>query len=666
MPKSSQPAQRTAAHRVAAIVGPHLGGKTTLISALVRAATGRDVDSSRAGPEPTLDAAVHPMTYLGDEWSLIDCPGFIELLQLSYDALKIADIAVLVCEPTSRKVLTLAPYLHFLDEHQIPHVIFINKIDTAIEPVGELLEALRQVSDRPLVLRELPFRENGEVAGFVDLVSERAWHYRSGVRSERVGVPAEVTDQESNAHASLIETLADFDDGLLEKFLEDIMPPPAELYEQLAQDVQQDLVVPVFFGSAHERHGINRLLKSLRHDAPEPAVTAARLGLTVSDKPLARVWCTRFEPFIGKLSYCRVFSGEISQGNPTTLAGEELRIGTVHAPFGKHQRMQRAGLGEVVAISRNETLVTGHLIGGAEDDSAKWVSALVPVFGQVISAVQQKDEVKLGTALHHLTASDSSWVLDYDRDNHQVILRGQGEAHLRKAVQLLANQYHVEVTLTPPQVPYRETIRGATSQHYRFRRQTGGHGQFADVTLKIRPNERGSGLSFSNAIVGGAVPKRFIPAVQKGVVEYMGRGPLGFPLVDLQVELSDGKFHTVDSSDQAFKTAAVLAMRDGVGHCEPVLLEPVHKVVVDVPAEFSSPVRKTMMGHRGQLLGFEQRPGWQGWDRLVAHLPEAEMGSLILELRALTQSVGTYHAEFAHMAELSGKMAESVVTARRG
>ena len=661
---------RTQSHpRVAALVGPHLSGKTTLLEAMISAAEARAPEPLRGGRSMTLETEIAETTFLGDTWTFIDCPGSIELLQLSQDALKIADIAILVCEPTSQKVLTLAPYLHFMDAHQIPHVIFINKIETATEPVADLIEALRNVSDRPLVLRELPFREKGEIAGFVDLVSEKAWHFRPGARSEVVKMPSAVVAPEMDARAALVETLADFDDGLLEKLLEDIMPDANELYEQLAHDVEDDLVVPVFLGSADQNNGISRLLKCLRHDAPAPEKTAERLGLggaDVADNPvLARVWRTSFEPFIGKLSYCRVFSGAMHQGDDVVVAGEKMTIGAVHAPHGKHTRLTAVGVGGMAAISRCDELASGHLIGGAEDDRVAWLDALEPVYGLVLAAVRQQDEVKLGTALHHLIEADASLQLAYDKDHHEVVLRGQGEVHLRKATALLASQYHVEVATRTPRVPYRETIRLATDQHYRYRRQTGGHGQFADVQLHVGPNERGGGLAFSDAVVGGAVPKKYIPAVEKGVVEFMDRGPLGFPVVDLKVQLMDGKFHAVDSSDMAFKTAAVLAMRDALAACEPVLLEPVHKVVVDVPSDFSSPVRKVVMGRRGQLLGFEQRPGWHGWDRLIAHLPESEMGNLILEVRALTQSVGTYHAEFDHMAELSGRMADEVVAAQK-
>ena len=662
MPHTSLP-------RVAAIVGPHLAGKSTLMEAMVAAAEARPVAELHGDRPTTLDAQVAQTTYLGDRWTFLDCPGSIELLQLSFDALKIADIAVLVCEPTAQKVLTLAPYLHFLDEHQIPHVIFINKIETATEPVGEILEALRQVSDRPLVLRELPFRENGEIAGFVDLISERAWHFRGGARSEPVALPTAVADAEQGARSELVEALAEFDDGLLEKYLEDIMPATAELYSQIAQDVEADLVVPVFLGSADHSHGISRLLKSLRHDAPGPQQTAARLGIAATGDPAplaARVWRTCFEPFIGKMSYCRVFSGELLQGHEVQVVDARLRLGTMHAPVGKHLRLNKAGVGEVLAVSRMDELHTGHLLGSEEDDRSDWLAPLEPVFGRVLSAVKQKDEVKLGTALHQLIESDPSLQLAYDHDEHEVVLRGQGEVHLRKATALLASQYHVEVVTRPPQVPYRETIRKRTAVHYRYRRQTGGHGQFADVHLSVAPNERGGGLAFSDSVVGGAVPKRFIPAVEKGVIEFMTHGPLGFPVVDLQVTLTDGKFHAVDSSEMAFKTAAILAMRDALGVCEPVLLEPVYRVTVDIPTQSSSPVRKVVMSHRGQLLAFEQRPGWHGWDRLVAQLPQAEMDGLILELRALTQSVGTYHAEFDHMAELSGRTAEQVIAVRKG
>ena len=264
--------------RCAALVGPRLSGKSVLFDALLEA-TGSDEVDERATHESSTTLRLANTTYLDEKWCFIDCPGSVDFLQETFNALKVVDVAIVVCEPDTNKVITLAPVLHFLDENEIPHVIFINKIDEAKESIKSVMEAVRRVSDRGLLLRELPWRKDGKIAGFIDLVSERAWHYTQGPVPERVDIPDELVDEEQEARMDMVEVLADFDDGLMEAFLEDVMPTPQELYGQIAADLQGDLLVPVFFGSGATKHGIHRLLKSLRHDSPTPEKTMERLGV---------------------------------------------------------------------------------------------------------------------------------------------------------------------------------------------------------------------------------------------------------------------------------------------------------------------------------------------------------------------------------------------------
>ena len=246
-----------------------------------------------------------------------------------------------------------------------------------------------------------------------------------------------------------------------------------------------------------------------------------------------------------------------------------------------------------------------------------------------------------------------------------MLLWGQGEIHLRIAVERLKNRYNVEVDVERPQTAYKETIRKSTTQHSRFKRQTGGHGQFGDVQVEIKPLPRGSGFEFTDKIVGGAVPKQYIPAVETGAREYLQRGPLGFPVVDVSVTLFDGQYHSVDSSDQAFKTAGRLAMSEGMPNCAPVLLEPIYEVIISVPTEYTAKIHGLVSGRRGQILGFQPKPGWDGWDELKCHMPQAELQDLIIELRSLTFGVGHFEGRFDHLQELTGRLAEKVIEERK-
>jgi elongation factor G len=290
------------------------------------------------------------------------------------------------------------------------------------------------------------------------------------------------------------------------------------------------------------------------------------------------------------------------------------------------------------------------------------IEQLVPVYRLAIEVADRKDEVKLTAAIAKLREEDPSLHLEQNADTREMLLAGQGEIHLKVAMEKLESKYGLKVKSHPAKVPYKETIRKGVSERGRHKRQSGGHGQFGDVVLVIKPVPRGSGFAFADQIKGGVVPKQWIPSVEKGVVEYLKSGPLGFPVVDIAVALTDGTYHTVDSSDAAFQQAARIAMSEGMPKCSPVLLEPIMAVQIHVPSDATARVNALVSGRRGQLLGFDARDGWRGWDTVQAQMPMSELGDLILELRSLTQGVGSFDSAFDHLAELTGKLADAVVS----
>lgn len=662
------------APRCAAFVGPYLSGKTSLLESvlsLTGAVTRKgSVREGNTVGDGTTEARARQMStelnvatseYLGETWTFVDCPGFIELSQDGYNALSVVDLAVVVCEPEPQKVLTLAPLLRFLDERAIPHLVFVNKMDLPGGSIRATLEALQGLSMRPLVLREIPIREGEKISGFVDLVSERAFRWKEGQHSELIQLPEAIADREKEARAGMLEAIADFDDALLEKLLEDVVPNPDEIYAGLARDLQQHLIVPVFFGSAEGMHGITRLLKALRHEAPGPQQTAERLGI-LSEEPCARVFKTLHASHTGKLSFVRVFLGEITDG--MTLNGE--RVSGVNRVLGqKLEKLAKAGVGEVVALGRLDAAQTGAVLspsGKAVADD--WPPALKPLFALNVHTRERSDEVKLTAALARLVDEDPSLSYGHDPDTGEFLLWGQGEMQLSIALDRLRSRFNIQVVSQRPQVPYKETIRGQVSHHARHKKQSGGHGEFGDVHIDIKPQPRGAGFVFTDTITGGVVPKQYIPAVEAGVREYLTRGPLGFPVVDIAVTLTDGQYHTVDSSDMAFRKAAQLGMREGMPKCSPVLLEPIFQVKIAVPTEFTSRIQRLVSGRRGQILGYEAKEGWTGWDEVSVLLPQAEMHGLIVELRSATLGVGTFEWQFDHLQELTGKLADDIVAQR--
>ncbi len=671
-------AKAAEAPRCAALVGPYLSGKTTLLESLLFAtgATNRkgtakegnmvgDSSAEARARQMGVELNCASSEYLGERWTFLDCPGSVELAQEAQNALVAADVAVVVCEPEISRALTLAPLLKFLDDRKIPHMLFVNKMDNSSYRVREVLEALQAVSSRPLVLRQVPIREGDAVSGYVDLVSERAYRYKPGQPSDLIKMPDDAAEREKEARTGMLEALADFDDTLLEQLLEDTIPTPQEVYAQLTKDLAGDLIVPVFLGAAERDHGVRRLLKALRHEVPGPAATAKRLGIApAAGDTVATIIKTYHQPHTGKLSLARVWAGTLQDG--MSLGGH--RVGSVNRMTGHElAKLGSAGLGDVVALGRMEQTATGQLLtaSGKPAGTVDMPEKLPAVFSLAITAINRSDEVKLSAALTKLVEEDPSLSIEHNQETHELVLWGQGEIHLQITIDRLRLKYSLPVKSHRPTVGYKETIRHGVRQHARHKRQSGGHGQFGDVHVDIKPQPRGLGFEFQNEVVGGSIPRNFIPSVEEGVREYLVRGPLGFPVVDVAVALFDGQYHAVDSSDMAFKTAGRMAMSEGMPKCGPVLLEPIFHVQISIPNEFTARAHGLISGRRGQILGFDAKAGWPGWDEVSAHIPQSELHDLIIELRSLTLGVGTFAWRFDHLQELIGRLADKVVEQRQ-
>jgi elongation factor G len=664
------------AHRVVALCGPYLSGKTSLLESLLYAtgAIGRR-GSTRAGtsigdgaPEARkrsmgTELNLASVDYLGDHWTFIDVPGSIEFQHDSNTALAVCDAAVVVCEPSPSRVVALTPLLKYLEDRHIPHIIFINKIDSAEARVRDMLSALQNVSTRKLVLRQVPIRRGTadggeETVGYVDLVSERAYRYKASGASDLIEMPAEMLPRESDARREMLETLSEFDDKLLEQLIEDVAPEKSLIYRDLHEEFGADQIVPVLLGAGDRENGVRRLLKALRHDTPFVSATAQRRAIG-NGGAVAECFKVLHQAHTGKLSLCRVWSGGLTEGQ--TLGGQ--RIGAMFRPFGQRlDKVSQAKAGEIVALAKIEALGAGQTLSAAgQTPTGDFPAPDAPVFALSLSAKNRNDEVKLSGALHKIVEEDPSLAYEARGETHELLLRGQGEMHLKVAVDKLSGRYNVAVETAPPRVAYRETIQGGTQQHARYKRQTGGHGQFADIKVEVKPLSRGAGFRFVDKIVGGVVPRNFIPAVEEGVFDYLKGGPLGQPVVDVEVTLFDGQYHDVDSSEMSFKMAARIAMTEALPKCRPVLLEPILKVTVAAPSDSTSRIQRLISARRGQLLGYDSRPGWSGWDEVSALMPEAEIADMIVEIRSVTQGVGTYRFEFDHLQELSGKTADRIV-----
>jgi len=668
--------------RCVALVGPFQSGKTTLLEAILArtGATTRagSVDAGTSVGDASAEARHHKMSvgltavttnFMGDNYTFIDCPGSVEFAHDMRAALPAVDAAVVVCEADERKLPQLQIILRELEDLGIPRFLFLNKIDRANKRIRETLATLQPASRIPLVLRQIPIWNGDLIAGFVDLALERAFVYREHKASEVVTLEGNDLDREKEARFSMLEKLADHDDALMEQLLEDIQPPRDAVFDDLARELREGLICPVLLGAASRENGVLRLMKALRHEAPGVADTAKRLGVPSQKEALAYVLKTVHFQHGGKLSLVRVLAGRLEDGATLhSSSGETGRVSGVSAlGCGNDNKRAAAEAGDTVALGKLDAIKTGDTVSGGKTapQVLLQVEPLPPVLAMAVAAADRKDDVKLGQALLRLNEEDPSLTMVQNPRTHDSVLWGQGEMHLRVALERLRDRFGVNVKSHPPAIGYQETIRKSITQRGRHKKQSGGHGQFGDVVLEVKPMPRGAGFEFQEKVVGGAVPRNYIPAVEEGVVDALTRGPLGFPVIDLHVTLIDGSYHSVDSSDLAFRTAARIGISEALPQCQPVLLEPIHLVEIVCPNDATAKINAILSGRRGQILGFDTREGWPGWDRVRAMMPEAEIGELIVELRSATAGAGSFTRQFDRMAEVTGRAAEQIIAAHR-
>jgi len=662
------PIQSTGSVRALALAGPTSSGKTTLMEALltVTGAVSRTGGEMVGDASPEARARGHSVElnlagfdFMGDHYQVVDCPGSLEFCADVDRALPAVDLAVVVAEPDPAKAGLLQPTLRELERLGVPRALFINKMDQARGSLQGLMDALSAVSGAPLVARQIPTFSGEKATGFIDLALERAFVYRPGEASQQIDIPADLQAEEADARFHMLEQIADFDDELLEQLLSDVTPSRDAVFADLVKEMNAGQIVPVFFGSAANGFGVRRLLKALRHETPAPERAAARLGV---EGGAAYVLKTAYAGQSGKLAYARVFGQPLTDGGDLTLPnGEKARVGGLFAvQGGATKKIASAPVGDICAIGKVEHAHAGDILSlsGKPQTLRPGDRARRPLFAVALSAKNHADDVRLSSALGKLVEEDPGLLLTHDPEAKQVLLAGQGEGHVRLALERLKRRFGVEIDTAQPKTAYRETIQRAVTQRSRHKKQSGGHGQFADVTVEVKPLPRGSGFVFTSRVVGGAVPKQWIPAVEDGVRDGLAKGALGFPVTDLEVTLIDGQTHSVDSSEMAFRTVGRLAIEEALASGGSILLEPIEKLVVYSPSPAASNVTSALTARRGQILGLAPREDWRGWERIEAYLPQSERQDLIAEIRGLTQGLGAFEADFDHMAELHGRPAE--------
>ena len=632
-----------------AILGANGVGKSTLTDRLV------GLEDGKTTPPTPHEMRITEFSFMGESWTILDCPGSLEFMQQSMDALLAADIAVICTSPDPDHAVLAAPFIRLTEQAGIPSLIFVNRMDEAQARARDIVEALQGYSTHPVVLRQVPIREDGKITGAVDLVSERAWKYNPGAPSDLIEIPDDLLDREAEAREEFLENLSEYDDWLLEALIEDRTPANDEIFGICSKVLKDSRVTPAFIGVAEAGNGVFRLMKALRHETPDVTALADRLG-----GAQAVTFLARHRKHVGKTIFGRALSavakdapmGGAAIGQLSALSGAEFKA------------VSTADAGQIFSAIKSDHLEGGTLYGPDALPTPGWYRPLSPLLRHAITAVHDKDDAKLSEAIGKLVSEDASLRASHDPETGAHVLEGQGVLHLRHAREKLADDFGVETAENQVTPALRETITKKAEVHYRHKKQSGGAGQFADVKLHIGPAARGAGFGFSESIHGGSVPKNYIPAVEAGAREATERGPLGFPVVDVSVELHDGQYHNVDSSDMAFKIAGRGGVRQGLEEAGPVLLEPIYEVRFAVPSIFTGALNPLVSSRRGQVQGFDRIADAQGWDEFTAMMPGTALDDLVADLRSITQGVGRFEAEFDHYQELYGRDADQMIESR--
>jgi elongation factor G len=668
----------TAQIRNVALLGHGGAGKTTLAEALlarsgaVTRAGSVDDGTSLLDTEPeeqkrriSLSLALAPIEWTcpaGNSYkiNLIDTPGYADFAGEVDAALAVADLAVMVVSAVEGVEVQTELLWRRAAAAGVPRMIFVNKENKERADFDRVLDDLRAAFGSSVVAVEVPIDRDGAIAGIADVLSEQAMEYDADGRHHNVAMPAGMVESEHQLHDTLIEEIVSGDDEQLERYLSGDVPSVAELERTLAHEVLGLKSFPVLVGSATTGVGLDRLADLICELGPSPADrpvdviagdTTVAVAADTSRPPLAYVFKTIADPFVGQLSVFKVLSGTVSTDDHliNSRSGVDERLHGLFVLRGKQQDVATSLVaGDIGAVAKLTNTVTGDTLA-PKGSPVRVPPAIVdpPGYGVAIVPRTQADDDKLATSLNRLQAEDPSLLIERVEETHQTVLRGAGDTHIAVTLERLSRKFGVNVDTEDVRVPYRETVLGSAAAEGKIKKQTGGHGQYAVANLRVWPLERGAGFEFKDSIVGGAIPRNYIPAVLKGIEETMSRaGVLGFPVVDVAVECYDGKFHAVDSSEMAFRAAASQGFKDALAAAGVAVLEPVSHLIVTVPAAYQGDVMGDINTRRGRVMG--TNAGDDGTQVVEALVPTAETLRYAIELRSLTGGRGHFTIQHSH------------------
>ncbi|MCX7780773.1 MAG: elongation factor G [Negativicutes bacterium] len=662
-------------------------GKTSLTEALLFNAgsvtrLGRvDDGSSTADFEPeeikrkvTISAALAPCEWRDHKINFVDTPGYADFVAEVKGVMRAVDgVVVVLCAASGVEVETEKVWQYALD-HGLPRIAFINKMDRENADFYSVVDSMKEKFGTGIVPLHLPIGAQDTFKGIVDLVKMKAYipANNTGTQVNEIDIPADLTDKAEEARMALIEAAAEGDDELLAKYLEGEELTQEEIVRGLTAGIREAKIVPVFCGSAYKNIGVQSVMDAIVSYLPAPVVktykgfhpaTKQEMERKATDPFSAMVFKTTADPFVGRLSFIRVFSGSLKPDSVlyNVTRDKAERIGNIFTMRGKQQdALTVAHAGDIVVIPKLAETKTGDCLCDKDHPIAyEPISYPKPMFMAAVEPKNKGDEDKLANALNRMADEDTTFQLEKNNETNQMLVRGISDLHLDVIAERMKRKFGVEVKLSDPKVPYRETIRSSVKVEYKHKKQSGGHGQYGHVWLQIEPLPQG-GFEFSESIFGGAVPRQYFPAVEKGVREAMLGGILaGYPVTDLKVILVDGSYHDVDSSEMAFKIAASSALKKGALQAKPVLLEPIYNVEVTVPETYMGDIIGDFNSRRGRILGME--PIGKGMGVVRAQVPLAELFRYPIELRSMTQGRGNFNMTFDHYEDVPQRIADQII-----
>jgi|UniRef100_A0A7C5ELU8 elongation factor G len=670
-----------------AFIGHSGCGKTSLAEALLfnTGATNRlgkvDDGTSILDFEPeeikrkiTISSAFHHYTWKKHQIYLADTPGDDNFLADTRAVLHVVDAAVVVVDAVDGVKVGTEKVWQTANHYGLPRLIFINKMDRERADFAQVLRGIQEILETKVVPLQLPIGQEAQFRGVVDLVGLKAY-IGGGPKVEAGPIPEDLKEEVEQARGELLNFAAESDDALIEKFLEEGDLSPEEIYQGLRLGTLRGHFVPVLFGAALANVAILPLLDAINFYLPSPEdrgeikgvnpVTKEEVSLSPDpDGPLAaQVFKTVADPYAGRLSIFRVYSGTMKSDSTVFNVNRSVmeRYGQLFLPEGKGQKaVSEVGPGAIAAVAKLKETVTGDTL--ATEAKPVLLPPPAPAKAMITLAVEPKvkgEEDKVFSSIQKLLEEDNSLKLTRNPETKEILLSGVGTVHIEATVEKLKRKFNVEVNLKQPKVPYRETIKGTVKVQGKYKRQSGGRGQYGDTWLELEPLPRGAGFEFIDAIVGGVIPKNYIPSVEKGIVEAMQEGVLaGYPVVDVRVRLYDGSFHEVDSSDMAFKIAGSMGFKKGMQQANPTLLEPIMKMTVTVPEENMGDIIGDLNARRGRVLGVEAQGRLQV---ITAHVPMAEVLLYAPDLISKTGGRGTFDMEFSHYEEVPPHLAEKII-----